>query len=329
MPPHALEFRTDEPVRIHRNTPWEQIFRSYTPFVDGGVRLATYSFELDVLSEWARLLPFFQLTVAPGRGGGDQYERAAARLAKRHPLAEVRVAPGLHTKAVFFEGTGKLYLGSQNLFGLGFDDTIVEISVPPRDRPAVAHEIFETIAGVRALVPVQGVRDVAIYADGPLAGYANVEANRTYQFWDLAYPNNRVRIVDGRLEREPGKPFEPGRIYHLLVYENHGRTSVLALDRGYAYCGDLDESAYQWLTQNCRIRAWQEPHEHGFWAGALAESSPEKDHIFRIHPATQAGPPTKGIFIDEVLDPTAHRHMWVSMPPLDLTAKMLVRDEPR
>lgn len=326
MPPRSFQFHNYGPVCIHRNTPWDDIFRSYSPFVDGDVYIATYSFKPDVISEWARLLPFFQLTVAPGPAGSTRYRANATELAKRHPLAEVRIARELHTKAAYFADTGRLFVGSQNFYSReeNFDETIVELRVPPEDRSRVIAEVFTSIAAT-PVIPVHDVDEIFIYSDGLQQGYPHLLCNCTVQYWDLTSPLHQLERTAEGWRIKPGFQYVPGRLYNVGVYENDGVTSFLSFNRGYAYSGDLAPAAYEWLLANCEIKELHEAGAGWAWAGGLTDTSPLKDHIFRIHPATQAGPPVRSVFFEQVRDWRQYRSRVRPEPVIDLTERMLVR----
>lgn len=330
MPPRSFEFYNYGPVRLHRNTPWERIFREYTPFADGDVYIATYSFSPDVISVWARLLPFFQLTVAPGPRGSTRYRASAVELAKRHPLAEVRTAQELHTKAAFFAGTGRLFVGSQNFFSRreNFDETIVELRVPPDDRDRVADEVFASIAAT-PVVPIHDVGELFIHSSGFQQGYPHLLCHRTVQFWDLTSPMHQLERTAEGWRIKPGFQYVPGRLYMVSVYEHGGATSYLAFSRGYSYSGDLTPGAYEWLLANCQIKELHEPGAGWAWAGGLTATSPPKDHMLRIHPATQAGPPVRSVFFEQVRDWKVHRAKLRPEPVIDLTRRMLLASRTR
>jgi hypothetical protein len=316
----TINFTPVGEVKLHRNIAWDNIFRTYDAASDGIVHIATYSFDQAVLSAWERLQPFFRVIVAPGpRDQGDRYLKSAEHLARTHPLSEVRVARNLHTKAVLFQGSGRLFIGSQNFFSRysTFDETIVEMRLLPHNREEVLDALFRTIKSdfVR---PIFTFNDLKIYRDGKLAGYAHVPPNRTVQHWHINGPE-RFKITAGVPKRD--YDYYPGRLYALMCYEFKGGDAIMAFDRGYTFCGEVTSEAFRWLCKYCKIIETQ-GSPCGYWSGGLDRTYLAKDEIIRIHPVTQLGPPKECVYIDRVLDLAQHKGMLVSAPKINLKERM-------
>src|SRR4051812_20956727 len=97
-------------LHLYRDLSYDDFFKRYYPQRDGRVYLATYSFGHKGLDIWWRFSPTSALYI------DTKYEEQAKGLLRRFPLFEVHSVPKLHTKAVFFEQSGTLLMGSENIY---------------------------------------------------------------------------------------------------------------------------------------------------------------------------------------------------------------------
>jgi hypothetical protein len=283
-------------VHLYRDLSFEDFFGRYDPWRDGKVTAATYSFSHQDFGFWAKLLPNSVIYV------DQKYEAIALDFLKRYPWFEVRSVLGLHSKAFLFEKSGVLLVGSENLYApsSSFSEVMVETLVPEEDRLRVSDLLFGGLHG-KVLFCKYGVKDLRLHRD---AGTPFVPCNAEVDHWDLIA--NVVSLED--LLQPPNPEFHtPQRLYAVFEYEVSGRKHYLAIDRGYGYCGDLDEEAFAWLIENCSIK-----HIHeGYKGGQFPAYHPiPKDRL--ADRATWFGP---------VIDQEKHEGLKVAVERVDITQR--------
>jgi hypothetical protein len=292
-------------VHIYRDLSFSDFFRRYDPWRDGKVVAATYSFSHKDFDFWARLLPNSIIYV------DQKYEATALAFLKRFPWFEVRSVKRLHSKAVFFEKSGVLLVGSENLYAPEslFSEVMVETYVAESDRSRVKELLFGDLHGT-LLSCKYGIKDLRLHDKGALAeGTPFVPCNIEVDHWDLI--GNVVTPGPNGLTPPNPEFSSPQRLYVVLEYELNGRDHYAALNRGYGYCGDLDQEAFAWLSENCSIEQIQENYDGGLFPA--------------YHPVPKDRCARRAIWFGAVVNPAQHPEMKVVVRRVDITGRKIRR----
>lgn len=236
---------------LYADLSYGEFFDRYYPHRDGRVYAATYSFKHTDMDFWWRFEPTSTFYV------DAKYTNEAQSFLRRFPLFEMYIVCGLHTKAVFFERSGVLLVGSENIYKAEstFFETSIETVVPECDRQRAVELIFSRLKE-RILTAQYTEKDIRIHGTGTVSGHPFLPCHREKPYWDLIGPPP----VLGRAPQDPTLPPEyspprefPRWVYHIREYCVADQRIGLAFDRGYTYCGDLDASALDWLLTNCEV----------------------------------------------------------------------------
>jgi len=294
-------------VHLYRDLSFGEFFRRYDPWRDGKVVAATYSFSHKDFDFWARLLPNSIIYV------DRKYEPTALDFLKRFPWFEVRSVRRLHSKAIFFEKSGVLLVGSENFYAPQslFSEVMVETFVAESDRGQVKELLFGDLHG-RLLSCKYGIKDLRLHGTGTFAeGTAFVPCNIEVDHWDLI--GNLLSPGPNGLQPPDPEFSRPQRLYVVLEYEINGSNHYVALNRGYGYCGDLDREAFAWLLENCSIEQIQENFDGG--------------HFPAHHPISKDRCARRAIWFGTVLSPRQHAGIQVVVRPVDITHRKIRRGD--
>ncbi len=287
-------------VHLYRDLSFADFFRRYDPWRDGRVVAATYSFSHRDFGFWAKLLPNSVIYVA------HKYEATALEFLKRYPWFEVWSVPRLHSKAILFEKSGVLLVGSENLYSPAstFSEVTIETIVADGDRNRVSDLLFGGLGG-RRLYCKYAVNDLRLHGHGNSHdGVPFVPCNAEVDHWDLI--GNVIPFPLGSPELHA-----PQRLYAVFEYEINGKNHYLAIDRSYGYCGDLDDEAYAWLHDNCFIEQIVENYDGGYFPS--------------YHPVPKNRLPHRAIWFGAVKDPKAHEALRVIVQRVDITQRKIRR----
>jgi hypothetical protein len=295
-------------VHLYRDLSYGEFFRRYDPYCDGKVFAATYSFSYKDFGFWARLLPNSVIYV------DRRYEATALDFLKRYPWFEVRSIQRLHSKVILFEKSGVLLVGSENLYAPKslFSEVMVETFVAEGDRTRVRELLFGDLHG-KLLSCKYGVKDLRLHGVGtPSDGIPFVPSNIEVDHWDLIA--NVVSLGPKGFRSPDPELSTPKRLYAVLEYDISGRKHYLALNRGYGYCGDLDEEAFAWLLENCIIEQIHENYEGGQFPA--------------YHPVPKNCKARRAIWLGAVRNPNKHAAMRASVRCVDITREKIRRSDP-
>lgn len=267
---------------LYADLSYRDFFDRYYPHRDGRVYAATYSFNHSQMDFWWRFEPTSTLYI------DAKYEENAHSFLRRFPLFEIYIVHGLHTKAVFFERSGLLLVGSENIYKpkSTFFETSLETIVPESEREHVIELIFGRLHG-RIITAKYTGQDIRIHNIGTATARPFLPCHREVPYWDIIGPPPVLGLapIDPHLppQNPPPKKF-PRWIYHVKEYDVAGSRIGLAFDRGYTYCGDLDASALDWLLTNCEIT------ESKDGCGPIEQSDTTmlKDRFYRYHPVARS-----------------------------------------
>ncbi|MGE6497105.1 hypothetical protein ACQKFX_21340 [Cupriavidus metallidurans] len=268
-------------VTLHRNLSFEDYFSTYSRERDGAVRLATYSFKDVAFGDIHKMMPFSTLYV------DENYVGAATKFVRRFPLYVVYIVKGLHTKCIFFEESGRLLVGSQNLFTphSDFEELACEFEVSPgcRDKAIELAFEFEEAAYLRVAYEA---KDVNIYGAEKrgVAGRAYLPCHREGDYW----------AAIGKTDYAEGDSVDH-YIYVILEYRVNGGSVYLAFDRLYQFCGELSNGAVRYLEKSRGFRS-QEYAFLGAGSG-LSRGAPFKDQFSIYHPIARDNKPTRALYI--------------------------------
>lgn len=294
---------------LYADLSYRDFFARYYPHRDGRVYAATYSFDADHFDFWWRLEPTSTFYI------DRKYASQAQQFLRRFPLFEVYAVDQLHTKAVFFERSGVLLVGSENIYAPTsiFAEVMIETFIPEDQRPNVIELIFGHLRG-RILTAKYGVNDIRIHAAGSSAsGRPFLPCHREVPYWDTIGPPPVLGREPFDACLPPPNP-EPRKfhrwVYHLSEYNVQGQRCALAFDRGYTYCGDLDESALDWLLLNCEIV------ERRSGTGPIEQSPTTmvKDRFYRYHPIASCNPSSTDYWLGPVKNTDAFTHLFERCP---------------
>jgi hypothetical protein len=207
---------------------------------------------------------------------------------------------------IFFEKSGVLLVGSENLYAAAssFSEVLIETFVADGDRNRVSELLFGGLGG-KPLYCKYGVNDLRLHRRSNFAeGTPFVPCNAEVDHWDLI--SNVISFGVG----PPDPEFHtPQRLYAVFEYEISGTKHRLAVNRGYGYCGDLDEEAFAWLSENCSI---EQIHEN--YGGGCFPS---------YHPVPKHRLPRRAIWFGPVKDQEMHEALKVIVPRVDITKRKI------
>ncbi|HTU18959.1 MAG TPA: hypothetical protein VMG10_12940 [Gemmataceae bacterium] len=101
----------------------------------------------------------------------------------------------------------------------------------------------------------------------------------------------------------------PSRLYVVFEFADNRRKHYLALDRGYGYCGDLDEEAFAWLMENCSIEQVFEDYIGGQFPA--------------YHPVPKDCLRARAIWFGAVKDQQKHEGLKVTVQRVDITHRKI------
>ncbi len=295
---------------LYADMSYADFFGRYYPRRDGRVYAATYSFRHRDIDFWWKLEPTSTLFI------DSKYAQQAQTFVRRFPLFEVYSVSHLHTKAVFFERSGILLIGSQNIYGSkpAFAEVMLETVVPKKHRQQVIDLVFGGLTG-KLLTANFNVSDIRLHASGSWAeGRPFLPCHRETPYWDIIGPPPALGQPPDDQDAFPSPGPKPGKyhrwIYHLQQYDVHGVRCALAFDRGYVYCGDLDNAAFEWLTENCEVT------ESRAGCGPIVQTDKTmtKDRFYRHHPIASKMPSERDYWIGPVKKPSLWKHLEEVIP---------------
>lgn len=294
-------------VHLYRDLSFEEFFGRYDPWRDGKVTATTYSFNHKDFGFWAKLLPNSIIYV------NQKYETTALDFLKRYPWFEIRSVPRLHSKAILFEKSGVLLVGSENLYApsSSFSEVSIETFVSEDDRQRVNELVFGGLRG-KLLFCKYGLKDLRLHCKSSMGeGTPFVPCNAEVDHWDLTA--NTITL-DPNGPKYPNPEFHwPTRLYVVLEFVIGRRKYYLAIDRGYGYCGDLDEEVFNWLMENCSIVQIEEKYVGGLFPA--------------YHPVPRRYLSERAIWFGAVKDQGKHESLKVRVEPVDITHRKIRRQE--
>lgn len=290
---------------LYADLSYADFFERYYPRRDGRVYAATYSFRHSDIDFWWKLEPTSTLFI------DSKYAKQAQAFVRRFPLFEVYSVHHLHTKAIFFERSGVLLIGSQNIYGSEstFAEVMLETVVPKRHRQEVIDLVFGHLTG-KILTANFTVNDIRLHAPGSLAeGHPFLPCHRETAYWDIVGPAPVLGQPPDDPDHFPLPRPQPTKyhrwIYHLKQYDVHGIRCALAFDRGYVYCGDLDNGAFEWLINNCEVTQFR----NGCGPIEQTDSTMVKDRFYRYHPVAS----TMCSETDYWIGPVKNQSLWTQL----------------
>lgn len=258
------------PATLHRNLDWEAYFSCYSRERDGRAHVATYSFDAGAIKAFSRLMPFSTFYI------DQKYEPAASKFVRRFPMFLVYSVKGLHSKCVFLEKSGRLLIGSQNLFAekSAYEEVSCEVTLPEDRRLETLQLSFDYAASAR-VNPVYDESDVATYRSDSkvyksVIGKAYLPCHKEVDYW------SNFGEIDSAREKNHHY------VYVVLEYLCDGESIYFAFDRHYQFCGELKVNAFEKLKAIFRLRKQDDVFlDKG---GQLRASAPFKDQFARHHP---------------------------------------------
>jgi hypothetical protein len=212
-----------------------------------------------------------------------------------------------------FEKTGVLLVGSENLYtpSSSFSEVMIETFVPETDRQRVGDVVFSGLRS-KLLLCKYGVKDLRIHGHRSFGvGMPFVPCNIEVDHWDLIA---NVVTLDPNGPRYPTPERHwPGRLYAVFEFMVSQRKHYLAIDRGYGYCGDLDEEAFNWLMENCSILHFDENYDGGLF--------PE------YHPIPKNRLAERAVWFGAVKDQEKHESLKVTVKQVDITHRKIRRQD--
>lgn len=279
-------------LHIYRDLSYSEFFDLYEPWRDGRVIAATHSFRHKDFDFWAKLKPNSTIYVS------DRYEERAVEFARRFPWFEIWSVPGLHSKVIFFEKSGTLLVGSENLYAptSNYAEVVIQTCVPEEDRQEVQSLLFGELRGT-LLFCEYGMADLRIRAED---GLPFVPCNVEVDHWDLIA--NVISL--GRPELH-----SPDRVYAVFEYNIGESKHFLAVDRSYIYCGDLDEEVVDWLRENCEVIQEVENYSGG--------------HFPDYHPVPKSRCADKATWFGPVKDRAQHQGMMADVKRIEISDRKI------
>lgn len=288
---------------LYRDLSFEDFFKRYDPWRDGKVRVATMSFNHKNFDFWAKLRPESIFYIADYKN----YKSIALEFLKRYPWFEIYSVPKLHSKVIFFERSGVLLLGSQNLYAGSseFSEIMIETVVHQKDHEQVLDLLFgNRHLNKNLLYCKYGLQDIRIYKqglyeEGTLCLPNNLEINH----WNLIA--NKILFEDGLKKYPEREHHYPGKLYTIFEYTVANKKHYLGTDRGYHYCGDLDQKAFDWIIKNCQIEQVIENYIGG--------------HFPSYHRIPQDHIPDKVFWLGLIKNHKQYEKMKIFTPQVDIT----------
>lgn len=296
-------------TRLYRDLSFQDFFERYNPWIDGKARIATYSFNHKDFDCWAKFLPE-SIFYINGNARKRRYEKEALSFLRRYPWFEVYSVTHLHSKVIFFEQSGILLVGSENLYKptSDFSEVMVEVCIDEASRAQVCQVLFGGLPK-KLLFCTYDQQHIRLYKqDQPNEGLPFVRCNIEVDYWDLIA--NKLSLSSNQELVIPETELHSlDRIYVVLEYTFQGRKCYLALNRGYAYCGDLTHQAFAWLVNNCHIEDIAEGYSGG--------------HFPAYHPVPRACHADRAIWLGRVKDHEKYKHLKVQARRVDITQRKI------
>lgn len=268
-------------IKIIRNLSYQDYFSDYSRQNDGRVTLATYSFNAHAINDFHKLMPFSTLFIAANK------ENEARRFARRFPLYIIYLVPNLHSKVIFFHKSRKMLIGSQNLYDKksNYEELSCEFLVP--------NENIDDVFKVAFCFPEQKylrveyeTSDIKVYNEKSkgFAGKAYFPCHEEVKYWEMPGPDDSTN--------HNGVNY----IYCILMYSKNSKSTYLAFDRNYQFCGELSESAFIFLNKKFKLSR----QNHAFLSKGeeIMESAPFKDQFAIHHPIAKTNTPTCAYYIN-------------------------------
>ncbi|WP_157381842.1 hypothetical protein [Burkholderia ubonensis] len=266
---------------VHRNLSFEEYFSSYTRKNDGAVKVATYSFNKEAFSTIHKLMPFSSFYVS------SNHDFAAEQFLRRFPLYVVYIVEGLHTKCVYFEGSRRILIGSQNLFSptSKFEELSCEIELAPEIADEVCRLAFDFRKSEYLRVKYNA-SDIRIYGrDVPgVTGRPYLPCHEETAYWTAIGEHDYT-------DDSPTNHY----IYVILEYVVQAESIYLSFDRHYQFCGEITADAFTFL----RMRFKVEGQGYAFLpaGGALSSGVPFKDNFAKYHPIARHNAPARAYYV--------------------------------
>ncbi|WP_157768715.1 hypothetical protein [Paracidovorax avenae] len=273
-------------VTLHRNHGWSDYFSSYTKNVDGTVHLSTYSFKSDDITAFTRLMPFSVFYIS------NLHKKNAEKFLRRFPMYLVFEVEGLHSKCVFFEKSGRVIFGSQNIYTSTskFEELACEMTIPQEHRKDVL-SFFFSHRSQQLIQFLYNEKDIKIYGprDGVLSGKAYLPTHVEYVYWEQFGEEDKNNTHhSSHIDR----PY----IYVILEFISNTGSSYMAFDRLYRFCGNLNDSAFSRLNKEFRIKVQNDVFLRR--GNDLSSTSPFKDEIALHHPVAKNAKASKAHYIE-------------------------------
>lgn len=270
-------------VKLHRNLGWAEYFNNYSRNVDGRTQVATYSFSAREIKVFQRLMPFSIFYIA------SKYREEARRFVRRFPMHLVFEVEELHTKCVLFERSGRLLVGSQNLFSAEskFEELSCETSIP-QDRLTEVIEFCFSHKSVARISPLYDANDLKIYVEPfqefkSVIGKAFLPTHSELIYWGVFGDCDRSEFADYQY------------VYVVLEYHVDGKYEYLAFDRHYRFCGELTDKAMNKLGGIFGLRDGFVFLSEG---ESLPDSAPFKDNFALFHPVASKYKAIKAHYVE-------------------------------
>lgn len=303
-------------TRLYRDLSFQGFFERYNPWNDGKARIATYSFNHKDFDCWAKFLPQSVFYIN-GNAHQRKYEKEALDFLKRYPWFEIYSVRNLHSKVVFFEQSGILLTGSENLYmpTSTFFEVMVEVFVDEASRAQICELLFGSLPKT-LLFCIYDQQDIRLYKQDHFnEGLPFVPCNIEVDYWDLIA--NRLTLSSNQGDQGRGRSeielHSLRRIYVILEYTFQDRKRYLALNRGYSYCGDLTSRAFKWLEENCHIEDIAEGYDGG--------------HFPTYHPVPRDRRADRAIWLGRVKDHEKYEHLKVSVERVDITQRKIRKSD--
>lgn len=268
---------------VYRNLSFTNYFSNYSRKTDGSVRVATYSFKMSALEEIHRLMPFSIFYV------DAKYEEEAKEFLRRFPLYIVYVLEKLHTKCIFFEGSRRALIGSQNLFtpASGFEELGVELRVSEAEAEKFKALAFGFQNAKYLRVPYEK-KDINFYKghENGVKDHPYLPCHEELEYWRLLSQTDT-----------PDKYKNYHYIYLVLEYVVESVSNYLAFDRHYQYCGELSSEAFKYLCD--RVPPRRQDYTFLDKGKELPSTAPFKDQFAKYHPIARNNKAKQAYYFDK------------------------------
>ncbi|MXR37229.1 hypothetical protein [Craterilacuibacter sinensis] len=269
-------------IRIHRNLSFEKYFSNYKRETDGVAKIATYSFNSQAINSFHKLMPFSTFYIS------DKHKSEAEKFIKRYPLYVVYIVKELHTKCIYFVKSQRALIGSENFYSANssFEELNCEISIPTSSTNSFVNFAFD-FSDANYLRAKYSDKDIAIYGKSKqhVEGKPYLPCHLEYEYWQHwgVHDNDDLGQINHY-------------IYVILEYDLQGKRCYLSFDRHYQFCGEIDESAFNFLSRKFQLRK----QNYSFLNKGLTlpDSAPLKDQFALYHPIAQNNNPTYSYYID-------------------------------